>query len=59
MSSVMIRVDPEVYDTVMARKHEMEREYGRMVSMNEAIYDLLHLEYPPYREEGVVDGKGR
>lgn len=47
--SVTIRVDDEVYETLLARKGEIESEEGRVVSFSEAIRDYLQL------EEEVVD----
>lgn len=40
----MIRVDIQVYEILLARKHELEREGNESRSLNDAVRDLLHLD---------------
>ena len=41
MGTRVIRVDPEVYDALLAYKHGIERARGRRVSMSDAVRAVL------------------
>lgn len=52
MGSVTIRVDQEVYETLMGLKWEAEHEAGRAVSFNDVVRSALQLE----SNEGGTNG---